>query len=123
MIARLIKILLGFLLSIAGFAIDYIYIKTIDQGANPILLPLSFLLVGIGVFVLMRASKTDSIITIRTQEPKPNATTPDAVNLSGLETTLQKNNQLTSEWQKRNSLRDKMKMLEIAAEAKQNPQG
>jgi hypothetical protein len=123
MFARIAKILLGFLLTISGFAIDYIYITTIDKGANPILLPISFLLVGIGIFVLMRAGKTDSIISLRTQEPQKEDTTAEpTTNLTWLETTLQRNNEMTSEWQKRNSMRDKMKMVELAAEAKQNPQ-
>lgn len=63
----------------------------------------------------MRAGKSDSIISLRTQEQEKFDLEHHVHDYSGLEDTLNRNNAITSEWQKRNAQRDKMKMIQIAA--------
>lgn len=100
--------LLGLLLSGSGIYTGYFYLNGVDQGRTPFLLLLSLVLIGGGVYLLIRAARTEDTMFV-----KPSVTTP--ITKEG--ERLKKNNELANEWKRTMDQRDRLKMLEVSAEA------
>jgi hypothetical protein len=110
MLKVILKTFLGLLITALGFCLTFFYLIKIDDGCTPLLLiPAVALIIG-GIYLLMRAGKSD--VTVIKKPDMPLAA-KDASN-AGLEEVFNKNNQLSSQWAKTVEKRDKLKMLEIS---------
>lgn len=106
--------LLGLILSASGFYVAYLYIKGVnDNTSSPLLLLPSIVLVGLGIFLLLRAGKSNATIPslVGVEE------VPENKNKEGFESLLNRNNELSEEWSKTVDDRDKLQILQIAAKA------
>ena len=109
---------LGLLIVAVGLYIGYFYITGIDQGSNPWLLALAIPIVGGGAFILFRAGKSDDTVVKKTSKVPFNFENNQFTEeKAGLESTIQKNNDLTKQWSKTNEARNRLRMLELSAEA------
>ena len=104
---------LGLLLSVSGIQTIYVYVSGLDKGTSIFLLLLAFLLIGVGVYFLTKAGKSDATVFTRLKNFRKKKM-DDSV---ALEQVLEKNNQLSQEWGKTIEKRDKLKMLEISTAA------
>lgn len=104
----LLETFIGIVLCGFGIYVGYLYITGINNGSNPVLLVLSIILIGVGVFSLYKASTYDDTII---QKPTVDTTAQTPATTSKI---LERNNQLTSQWKKTIEQRDKLKMLQIA---------
>jgi hypothetical protein len=102
---------LGFFLS--GIQAMYFYISNLEKGASFLIMLLSFILIGAGGFLLMRAGKSDDSVFKRIKNFRKKSLATD----EALEQTLKQNSALTSEWNKTIEKRDKLKMLEVSTAA------
>jgi hypothetical protein len=102
--------ILALLLTFAGLYLCYLYISGLDQGTTPLILIPALILLITGTFLLFRAGKSDATVL---SQPHTTATIPPA----NLENTLQKNNALMAEWNKTNDTREKLKLLQAAAQS------
>jgi hypothetical protein len=111
--AILILTALGLTLSISGIQTIYFYITHLDEGASILFLLLAIVLIGVGIYLLMRAGKSDVTVFTRLKNFR-NKNTGDSQVLAQV---LEKNNELTKEWDKTIEKRDRLKMLEISTAA------
>lgn len=111
--AILLQTALGLLLSVSGIQTIYMYVEGLNNGASILLLLLAIVLIAAGVYFLMRAGKSDASVFTRIKIFRKNK----SVDAQSLAQTLEKNNELTSEWSKTVEKRDKLKMLEISTAA------
>ena len=111
MIRLIGQIFLGILLLFAGIYVGYLYLKSLDSGNNVLLLIVTLVCMTVGIFSLYKAAKNEEkIISPVVDIPKPSS--------SELEERLEKNNTITSEWSKTQEQRDRLKLLELAENAK-----
>lgn len=102
---------LGFAAFVAGMAVAFIYFQGVQKGTtSPFLLIPAVLVVGVGVFFLFKAGRID------TQKVafKENQELSEGISTDGL---ITKNNKLVAEWNKTNEARDKLKMIQVSADA------
>lgn len=109
MIKVISKTFLGLLISGLGFYLAYFYLTEMDKGLTPLILIPSGFLIILGVYLLIRAGKSDVTIV-----KKPDLNESSTVK-KGLADTLIKNNELSSKWAKTVEKRDRLKLLEISA--------
>lgn len=114
MIGFILRTLLGLFSSSGGFYTAYIYIKGEEQGSTPLLLIPAVLLIGVGVFLLLRASKGS--ITGITQPKQQLQELPDASHESFAD-VLKRNNEIAKKWESTGQLKDQLKVLQASAEA------
>lgn len=113
---------MGVLVSVGGFYMAYVYVKGIDDGSNPILLALSVLVVGLGVFILLRVGKSDATVGImKVDVNKAALEKEENGGGGGYKSILDRNNAISEEWTKTVEHRDRLKMLEMAESAKKEP--
>jgi hypothetical protein len=105
------QIIIGFLISILGFYFGVTYLLNIEKLSSLWRLGLAIIFIGIGANFLIRASKEDGAIIGQVNLDKINDVKPK------LENILQKNNEILNKWAKTQEKKDKLKMLEIAANA------
>lgn len=111
---------LGLLILFTGLYIMYFYVTGIDEGSSILLLLLSLPVIGGGIFVLLRAGKSDASVVKKMDKNIPSILDKEfAVEDSGLENTIKKNNELTQEWSKTNEARNRLRMLELSSEAQE----
>jgi len=112
-----LQTIIGLILIIGGIYIMYMYIETLDSNSNILLLLGSILMLTGGVFSLIRAGKSDTIILNRTRstESDTDIVTTPPIQSSGLENTVEKNNAMLHEWKKTNETKDRLRLLEIQA--------
>jgi hypothetical protein len=106
--------LVGLIIIIQGIYVWYVYMTTFLTQGNHVLFALSIFQIGVGIYILFRASKSTEQ-KIQTDEfgfPIKPATQP-AQNL------LQRNNELIAEYNQKAELRDKLKIIESAAESQE----
>lgn len=109
--------LAGLALLFAGLYITFGFIRNIVDGGNIWLLLLSLPLTGLGAFILLRAGKSEATVT------KKNLYEPTILDgkvadaQKGLESTLEKNAAMTSDFAKTNDARNRLKLLQAAGEA------
>ena len=99
--------LLGIIGLLGGIATGYLFLTSINTSTNYLFLGISILLFGGGIFCMFKATGA-----------KPQVVSPLIVSdiaSDGTEAFLKRNNAITSEWSKTNNQRDKLKMLEMAA--------
>src|SRR5438046_3179129 len=109
----LLQTILGFILSFSGLRFAYAYITGLSDGNKFWLLGIATILVGAGVFLLLRASKSNSTVITQIDEGKLHQEKNQAVNAkTGLESIVEKNNELSAQWSKTVEARDRLKTLE-----------
>ena len=109
---------LGIILVLGGVYLLYLFITSLNKHENLLFLGLFFVLVAAGVFLLIRAGKSDTVILKRTA---PDIVDPSQSLVVGKETIsnqLAKNNAMLADWTKTNNTKTMMKMLEISSEEK-----
>jgi len=115
-----IQSFLGIALTLGGVYTMYIYISGLDTNVNIVFLLLSLLMLGAGVFVLILAGKSDTIILKRVSKPeldKNPIIMPSKQNDEGLASKLEENNKLLKDWKKTNETKERLRMLEMQASA------
>lgn len=103
------QVFFGLLLASSGFYLAYYYVVGIDIGRSPLLLVLSCILIGVGVYYLLRAGKSDDTVVA-----KVNKTTA----MKGDGKALKRNNELVKQWKKTMDQRDRLKLLEMSGDTK-----
>jgi hypothetical protein len=117
--------MLGILLTVGGVYTMYVYIIGLDTRANVILLIVSILVICAGVFILVIAGKSDTIILKRVSKPdldkNPIITppTPGTETPGNLANKLEENNNLLKDWKKTNETKERLRMLEMQAQAEE----
>jgi hypothetical protein len=108
--------LFSFVLAAAGFYLGFLYLAGEEGGGKPILLIGSLPLIIVGIWLLLRSSKTNALLGL-----KDEVVTELAVPINGdkLENVIQKQNKIVEEWMKQSEDKDKLKILEIAAAAEE----
>jgi hypothetical protein len=113
MLKVILKTLLGLLVTGFGFFLAYFYITEAEKGLNALIIIPSIILICVGVYLLIRAGKSDATV-IQKAKLQEDAVKRDK---AGLEAMLKKNNDLSSQWSKTVDKRDRLKLLEISAAA------
>src|SRR6266403_1436119 len=108
----LLQTLLGIVLLIGGFFLAYFGFLGINDGQAWFLIP-AILIVGASSFLLFRAGKSDDSVVHKAKHNLEALSTDKP----GLETTLEKNNSFDSEWGKTTEARNRLKMLQLSADA------
>jgi hypothetical protein len=116
MLMVFLKTILGMTFLITGFGIAYSYLSNMDNGSSPLLLIPSLCIVILGIFMLMRAGKSDETVIL-----KPKKSAEDQLGNTGIKkaTLIRRNNAISEEWARSVEKRDKMKLLKIAASAEE----
>jgi hypothetical protein len=104
----------GLLMVILGFYLAFIYLYGMEEGSSPWLLFPSIFLIIIGLYLLIRAGKSEDTVVLKKDLDKPSN---NVGKKEGLESIIQRNNELSAEWAKTIETRDRMKLLEISASA------
>jgi len=119
MLKVILNILLGSGSTGAGFYTGYLYLNGLNEGNHFWLLGLSLILVAFGIYVLVRASRTEDTLVVNDEaaklQPEDTASSED-IDFKGL---LDRNKKLEAEYGKTSATRDKLKLLEIAAAAEE----
>src|SRR5258708_8429932 len=100
---------LGILFALGGIYVLYLYIISINTGANLLFLILSLLLIGGGVFLFIKASKSESAVDSKIPLIKPS----DKSDIKA-ESLLAKNNAMFSEWNKTNDTKENLKIFQLS---------
>jgi len=111
---------LGVILVLGGVYLLYLFISSLNKQENILFLGLFFLLVSGGVFLLIRAGKSDTVILKRTAPDVIDDVQSLTFGKEKLSNQLAKNNQMLAEWTKTNNTKTMMKMLEISSEEKKS---
>jgi hypothetical protein len=102
------QVFIGLLLASSGIYLAYYYVVGIDAGRSPLLLFLSLIITGVGVYYIHRAANSDTV-TVKVKK------TPAA---KGEAKSLKRNNDLVKQWKKTMEQRDRLKLLEMSGENK-----
>lgn len=116
MVKVILGTLFGILISFGGFYAAYIYLDGIENGSSPFLLLLSALLVGGGVYILLRAGKSNASVIVKVDKTKSGAVNSQE---TGFESMLEKNKKLSEDWSKTVEHRDRLKLLQMSANVKE----
>jgi hypothetical protein len=111
---------LGVILVLGGVYLLYLFITSLNKHENIVYLGLFVLLVGAGVFILIRAGKSDTVILKRTAPDAIDDTQGITFGKETLSNQLTKNNEMLAQWTKTNNTKTMMKMLEISSEEKKS---
>ena len=103
------QVFIGLLLASSGFYLAYYYVVGIDSGRSPLLLVLSLILIGVGVYYLLRAGKSDDTVTVKVKKTS---------SVKGNAKNFNRNNDLVKQWKKTMEQRDRLKLLEMSGENK-----
>jgi len=112
MIKTISQVSSGVVFILLGIYMAVIYTQEQRNGASPFLLLIAAFLVGLGLFFL-------TFLFLNFVKAKAAAKLLAAEALNGGGKTLDKNNSLLSDWKKTNDTRDKLKLLQISAQAEQ----
>jgi hypothetical protein len=109
---------LGMLTILGGVFLIYLFFTSLDAKANILLFIGSFVLIGGGVFLLLFAGKSDTLILNKASRPE-NDKEPLIMKgeNEGLASKLQENNAMMADWKKTNETKNRLRMLEISAAA------
>lgn len=100
--------IVGILIIILGITVWYFYMTTFLEEGNHILFPLSLIQIGVGVYILFRASKASEPVVTDT-EIRP-IVHEEALNV------IERNKELMQEYDKNAVFKDKLKMVRKAAD-------
>lgn len=114
MLKALGQTLLGFLLTAAGFYLLFVALIGIADQTNVwFFLPAIPLIAG-GIVLLLRAGKSDALLGVKKAKVKITLASKDEASLAA---TLEKNNAMDQQWSKTNDARNRLKMLQLSADA------
>lgn len=113
MLKVLLQTLLGLGLSFTGLFLIFNFIQTIVDGPLFWLLIVSLPLIASGAFLLYKAGKSDVSVMKRVKVKALG----EPLEEKGFEEKLKKDAALTNEFGKTNEARNRLKMLELSAEA------
>lgn len=108
----LAETLCGLLLGGAGLYLGYLYLQSLQTDGNLLFLVLSLIVISVAIFLLIRAGKAENTVVT-----KPAST--DKQPLSASPSILQRNNEIAKEWSQTMDNRDRLKLLQISANAEQ----
>ena len=117
MLKVIVKTISGMFFVAMGIGIIYFYLTHIDNGSSPLLLIASFCTIIVGIFILVNAGKSDETVIQKQKFPSDNQAEEarkQSVNL------IERNNAITQDWLKSSEKRDKLKLLEMAANEEKN---
>jgi len=114
----LLKTFLGFLIAASGFFLGFLYLIKIEESYSYLFLIPGIILVIVGIYILMRAGKSDATVVKKPIMPAVSKDNLDA----GLEEVFDKNNKLSSQWAKTVEKRDRLKLLEISGAVEEQEQ-
>ena len=119
MLKLLSGIIFGLLSAGLGVYFAMLQITTAAQGSSPILLGLSVVFIGVGLFCFIKG-----FLSFRAEKALATAdalllTPTDGNNQKTESGILKKNEQMLKEWNKTNDARDKLKILEVAGAAEE----
>ena len=107
------KIIAGLVITGAGVAVGYLYLAGTSQGKNFILLCISLALIAGGLFIFSRIGDAVYNLNTDTELEKPQAPK------EGLQSVLEKNNEMVQDYANTAKTRDNLKVLEIAGAAEE----
>lgn len=113
MLKFILQSFLGVIVSLGAVFLFYLFIVSLNNNANYLLLISSTLLAAGGVYILLRVGKNENVYTAHAPKITSTLTGEDPESSSRLE----KNNELLGEWKKTNETKDRLRMLEISASA------
>lgn len=105
--------LLAFILLAAGGYLSFVFLESLADGPKVWAIVSSLPMGASGIFLLMRAGKSDATVMKKTEIPTLGETTGGTQ--TGLEERIDQNNQMTAEWNKTNKARERLRMLEVQA--------
>jgi hypothetical protein len=105
---------LGLGLTGGGFFLLFFYLIGSSTGRTPLLLIPSTICIAGGVFLLLRAGKSNVTTFALAEEGKASIAIKKSTDGKNL---LEKSNEYTAEWKKTNDTKDRLKMLQISANA------
>ncbi len=105
--------LLAFVLLGAGGYLSFVFLQSLADGPKVWAILSSLPMGASGIFLLMRAGKSDATVIKKTTIPTLGENT--AGKNVGLEGRLEESNQMTAEWNKTNKARERLRMLEVQA--------
>ena len=111
MLKIILMTIMGLCITLIGFYIAFFYVTGIDQGRSPWLLLLTPIFVAIGVYLLLQAGKLDDSVVAKAKIDKSEKKVSVSI--------LERNNKLSDEWSKTVDARDRLKLLEMSAKAKE----
>jgi hypothetical protein len=119
MVKALLQIALGFALALGGFYVGFIALQGLADSSAflPWLMLLSLPLIAGGGFFLYRGGKSEATLGWKKAKVNLDLTPPDK---STLEETIEKNNAMDKDWAKTNDARNRLKMLQLSADAQKS---
>jgi len=115
MFKEIIQSLLGVILALGGIFLFYLFITTLNNGANFLYFGLAIFLIAAAIFLFIRAEKSDTLILNRTVDETKTDAFSFVSTQESLPNKLEQNNATLADWNKTNATRDKMKMIEISS--------
>lgn len=122
----LLKVGIGAILILCGLALILFTVKLMEQGGTALLFIPAIPLIVAGSILILKGTKLEGDAIVK--EQKLDAATISeitGVNINPKDTKggmLERNNQFAATWAKTNDTRDKLKMVQIAANEEANPQ-
>jgi hypothetical protein len=104
--------ILAVILEISGIAVLYFYFVSLTTGGNIPFLIGSILLLGGGVYLFIVAGKSDRTVVSAMPPIKPLEEIGESA-----EERIKKNNAMMGDWVKTNETKDRLRMLELQANA------
>ena len=100
---------LGLILLAAGCYLFFLFLQGLADSSASWAVFCAIPLLGAGIFLLVRAGKSDATVIKKTQIPQLGSSGG-----GGLENQLHKNNELVEEYSNMNHTKDKLRILEAA---------
>lgn len=114
--------LAGLVLCLGGIYLMYLFIISINTNSNIFFLIGSLVSIAAGVFLLLFAQKSDTMILKRAgKEEAENKFVPEPITEmkadEGTEKQLEQKNAMIKDWEKTNETKQRLRMLEMQASA------
>ena len=110
----------GFFTTALGVFLAYFYVTGADNGRSIFLMIPAMLCVAGGVILLLKAGKQENNVLFAPPKEVLKETNAQG---GGLQETLAKNGKIVAEWNKTNEDKDKLHLLQIAAQAAEGKPG
>jgi hypothetical protein len=113
----ILKTFLGLLVLSGGLYLAYYYVSNLET-VNPLILVLSLVIIIAGIIFLIRVGKSGETLMVDFQEENLKHT---QLKSESKENFLERNAKISAEWTRTVEKKDKLKTLEIAAAAEEEP--
>lgn len=117
MLKVILKTFLGLALLAIGVYMFFVFLEGITDGGNYLLFTVSVAIVAFAMLILSRAGKSNATVTKKNLYADGILSGKVQDDKKGLKNTLEKNNALTSTWEKTSEARTRLKILGAAADA------